>query len=322
MHYAFVASARCTLEADRRVSRLAATEWSVLSQAELRACGLGAGAIRVRVRRGWLHPMHRKVYAVGHANPPREGRFLAAVKACGQGAALSHFAAAALWDLLEWDHRAIDVTVASKTAHRLRGVRVHRSKELGDADCVRRKGIPVTSVTRTLIDVAAVVDHRSLRRAIRQAIALERVDLRELMRAVARSAGRRGVRNLRKVVATSTAPTASVLEDVVLDLLIHAGFDHPDVNHPITLDGRRVVPDFRWPGVKVIVEADGQQWHDDPLARAADAERQALLEEHGEHVLRVTWDQAVRRPEQTVARLRAAGIPSAPSVRCALAADA
>ncbi len=116
-------------------------------------------------------------------------------------------------------------------------------------------------------------------------------------------------------MATSGAPTATVLEDVVLDLMLAGGFDHPEVNKPMYLAGRKVVPDFRWPGARVIVEAEGVAWHDHRLAREDDAERQALLEAHGERVLRVTWDQAVRRPDETLARLRAAGVPlAAPTV--------
>ena len=76
------------------------------------------------------------------------------------------------------------------------------------------------------------------------------------------------------------------------------------------IDGRRIVPDFRWPAQRLVIEADGAAWHDNPLARADDAERQALLEAHGERVLRVTWSQAVSRRTQTLARLRAAGAPA------------
>jgi very-short-patch-repair endonuclease len=71
------------------------------------------------------------------------------------------------------------------------------------------------------------------------------------------------------------------------------------------------VPDFRWSAQRLVVEADGAAWHDHRLAREADAERQAILEAHGERVLRVTWEQAVAQPAQTLSRLRAAGAPSA-----------
>ena len=89
----------------------------------------------------------------------------------------------------------------------------------------------------------------------------------------------------------------------MLDLILRGGHVHPDVNVPLRLEGRRVVPDFRWPEQRLVVEADSRQWHDNPLAREDDAERQALLEAHGERVLRVTWAQAIARPTPTLTRL-------------------
>ena len=89
----------------------------------------------------------------------------------------------------------------------------------------------------------------------------------------------------------------------MLDLIARGGFETPDVNEPITLGGRRVVPDFRWPAQRLVIEADGAAWHDHRLAREDDAERQAILEAHGERVVRVTWAQATGRPAQTLARL-------------------
>jgi very-short-patch-repair endonuclease len=88
----------------------------------------------------------------------------------------------------------------------------------------------------------------------------------------------------------------------------------PDVNKPLVIEGRRIVPDFRWPEERIIVEADGGQWHDHRLAREDDAERRAFLETHGEHVLRVTWDQAVTKQSQSHRRFEAAGAPKSPSV--------
>jgi len=100
----------------------------------------------------------------------------------------------------------------------------------------------------------------------------------------------------------------------VLDLMLDGGLEHPDVNVPLMLGGRRVIPDFRWPRERLVVEADGAAWHDNKVAREDDAERQALLEASGERVVRVTWQQAVERPAETLARFRAAGAPSAHSM--------
>jgi very-short-patch-repair endonuclease len=297
--------------ADVRVARRAAEEWGVLSLDELRACGLSSDAVSVRVANGRLHPRHRGVYAVGHANPPLEGRFLAAVKACGPGAVLSHFSAAALLGFVRWDDRYPEVTVRGPATRVHAGIRVHRSGALDPQDVARHDGIAVTAPARTLLDLASTVDYLALRRAVRQAQSLGRVDIRHLVEVLRRLGPRRGSRNLARVVATGPAPTRSMLEDAVLDLVLSGGLAHPAVNAPLVVGGRRVVPDFRWPRERLVVEADGAAWHDHKLAREDDAERQALLEAHGERVVRVTWHQAITRRAETLARLRAAGAPLA-----------
>jgi hypothetical protein len=88
-----------TTAADPLVAKLAAGQWGIVSLEQLFACGLSYRQVEVRVRRGQLHPLYRGVYAVGHRNLTREGRFLAAVTACGPGAVLSHYSAAALHEL-------------------------------------------------------------------------------------------------------------------------------------------------------------------------------------------------------------------------------
>ena len=295
----------------RSVARIAQRDRGVVSIDELRTCGLSDDAVAKLVEAGWLHPVHRGVYAVGHPNLTLEGRFMAAVKACGPVAVLSHVAAAVLWGLLTWDHRAVEVTVTTKGTRLHEGVRTHRTGRLEEVDQTRLQGIPITCVARTIIDCAAVLGPDQLRRMVREAQARRLVTIGELAEILIRLGPRRGSRRLALLISTGPAPTRSELEDAVLDLLLHGGLAHPDVNVPLEIKGRRVVPDFRWPAQRLVVEADGAAWHDRRLAREDDAERQAILEAHGERVLRVTWDQAMRRPAQTLTRLRAAGVPPA-----------
>jgi hypothetical protein len=292
---------------DVRVARLAGEQWGVLSLDELRSCGLRRGVVESRVRNGHLHPLYRGVYAVGHANVTREGRFLAAVKACGPNAVLSHFSAAALYGLVRWDERYPEVTLADTTPRNHRGIRTHRTTM---PDRTRHKGIPVTTPARTLIDLAAIFDYRALRRAVREA-QRNLVTIGQIREQLDRLGPRPGVANLRKILATGHAPARSELEDAVLDLILGAGFQRPDVNKPLHINGRKLIPDFRWPEQRLVIEADGAEWHDDRLAREDDAERQAILEAHGERVIRITWAQTVAHPSQTLNRLRAAGAPLA-----------
>jgi very-short-patch-repair endonuclease/predicted transcriptional regulator of viral defense system len=295
---------------DVRVAELATEQWGVLSTRELRACGLSLNAIAVRVRNGRLHPLHRGVYATGHASVPLEGRFLAAVKACGPTAVLSHFSAAALYGLVRWDGRYPEVTTTTARSHR--GIRTHRSSMLEVQDVVSHRGIPITTPARTLVDLAATFGYKPLRRSVREA-QRSLVSIKAILETLDRLGPRRGTANLTKILATGPAPTRSELEDTVLDLLLNAGFQHPDVNVPLTIDNRAVVPDFRWPAQRLVIEADGAAWHDNRLAREDDAERQALLEAHGERVIRVTWAQAITRRGETVERIRAAGAPTGSS---------
>jgi very-short-patch-repair endonuclease len=245
------------------------------------------------------------VYAVGHTNLTMEGRFLAAVKACD--GVLSHFSAGALYHVVYWDDRYPEVTTRTQRAHR--GIRVHRSSTLEPQDITRYKGIPVTTPARTLVDLAAIVDYTALRRAVREA-QRKLVTIPQLLETLDRVGRRRGTSNLRKILAAGHAPTRSELEDAVLDLILKAGFRRPAVNQPIRLQGRTVIPDFRWPEHRLVIEADGAEWHDDRLTREDDAERQALLEANGERVLRITWRQAIAQRKQTIQRIRAAGAPT------------
>ena len=247
-----------------------------------------------RVRAGHLHRLHCGVYAVGHPNVPLDGRFLAAVKVCGPTARLSHFSAAALHGILEWDHRHPEVTITGKGTRTHHGIKVHRTTRADRV--VRRHGIPVTTPADTLRDLAPKLTRKALRRATRQA----------------RHLGLITPQQAASIVPDGYIPTRSELEDAFLELVAEGGVEPPDVNVPLTIAGRTVVPDFRWPNQRLVVETDGARWHDDRLAREDDAERQALLEAAGERVVRVTWDQATRRKRQTLARLTQAGAPKLP----------
>jgi hypothetical protein len=289
-----------------RVAGLAARQFGVVDVDELRACGLDKRAVARRVAAGRLHPLYKRVYAVGHPNVPVRGQLLAAVKACGPGSVISHFAAAVLWGMFKWDGRYPDVMVPRNRQHP--GIRTHRAR-LDDLDVTHRHGIPVTTPSRTLIDLAATLPAERLRRITRQALSDGLVTIPQLTEALRRLAPSRGCRKLRAIVAKGHVPTRSELEDAVLDLIEAGGLSAPEVNVPIWVDGRRLIPDFRWPEQRLIVEADGAAYHDNELAREDDAERQALLEAAGERVLRITWEQAFGRPAQTIARLARSGCP-------------
>jgi hypothetical protein len=275
---------------DARVAAVAARQWGIVDVSELRACGLSGEAISWRVETGRIFPLHRGVYAVGHPNVPLAGRFLAAVKACGAGAVLSHYAAAVWWALLPWFERFPEITTPRPRSHP--GIRTHRSDHV---ERVVHNGIPVTPPARTLVDLASMLPYERLRRAVNEALNQRLVTPGQLV-----TTDHRGAKTLRRILATA-APTRNDFEDVVLALL--DGLPRPLVNVPLTVAGRTYVPDYRWPEHHLILEADGGATHGHLLARADDAERQALLEAHGERVVRVSWTQATQRPRETRERI-------------------
>ncbi len=232
---------------DRRAAELAAEEWGVLSTRELRACGHSRDTIATRCRTGHLHCLFRGVWAVGHPTPPWEGRLLAAVKACGVDAVLSHYSAAELWGFVERDTRKPDVTVVGTSHRRHRGIRIHRTVRLDPSDRREHEAIPVTAPARTLLDLASMLDAQRVRRAVRRALGIGRVTVRQIGLVLDRYSGARGCKVLRNAVASGAAPTRSDAESDVLDIVLEAGFAHPDVNRPLLIQGRRVIPDLRWP---------------------------------------------------------------------------
>ena len=249
--------------------------------------------------------MYRGVYAVGHDALTPAARFAAAVLACGAGAVLSDYAAAAHLGMRRPGDRVPEVTVPRAGGRRLDGIRVHR-RQLDPRDVWTREGIRVTRPARTILDVAATMPAAALRRMVRQAQAERIVTMPQLLDVLARHRGHRGAAKLRAVIADGPTPTRSELEDHVLALVVQAGIERPEINPKLEIEGRHVEPDLLWRRQRLIIECDGRRWHSDPLSRTGDEARQALLEAHGYRVLRVTWRQVMDHPRQTIARIRTA----------------
>jgi hypothetical protein len=215
-----------TTPPDARVAKLAAGQWGVVTLRDLRACGLSYSEVKVRVRRGYLHPLYEGVFAWGHHNITDEGRFLAAVLACGPSAVLSHYSAAALHALVRWDGRPFEITAPSK--HRHSRIKAHRSQYI---ERIVLKGIPVTPKLRTVIDLARVEEDAVVKRALR----------------AAKFTGAELERLPRSIVDLGAVATRSPLEDRVYDFIVAAGLERPLSNPVYRLPGRTVFPDPYWP---------------------------------------------------------------------------
>lgn len=296
-------------DTDRVIEALAARQWGVVSRAQLLDAGLSRKTVANRVRSGHLIRLHRGVYAAGHARLRREGRWLAAVLAVGPGAVLSHRDAAGLHDLRPANHASTDVTTTANRPDEP-GIQVHRTRVLDDKDITTVSGIPVTTVARTLVDLAGQIPHDHLTQAIRQAERNRTFDLREVEAAMARTRGRtgRGHQALREAIeeyaALGLAASDSALEDAFHRLLRDNGLPGPAANAYV--EGYRV--DAVWRAQRVAVELDGWAWHHTRRSFERDRERDALLLAVGWRVIRVTHRQLTKRPDHVLSTLRRLGI--------------
>ena len=249
-----------------RIVALADDQERIVDVADLRACGLKTpAAISRRARAGWLHRIHRGVYAVGTNQLSEKSRFVAAVKACGRTAALGPRAALSYWGCLDWHGGDVDVLVRKGSRAR-EGIRIVRCSNVSRADLLPRSGILVPKPAVALVAAAPYVTGSGLRLASRRCLSLSLASTSAILRVLEGFGAARGTAEMRRVLADAV-PTRSELEDVVYELIVGAGFSPPDVNKPLRLDGKTVVPDYRWPAQRLVVEADSRQWHDNPLAR-------------------------------------------------------
>jgi hypothetical protein len=227
---------------------------------------------------------------------------MAAVLACGEGSALSHRTAAALWGIRRSASPVIEVTVPSRGASRP-GIVIHRSRHLPPEHITRVERIPATTVARTLVDLAAVLPRRDLDRAIEQAERLRIFDLTALKRVIDASQGRRGLSPLNAAVDAALAPepTREELERLFLALCRAYGIPIPLIN--IWIEGFEV--DACWQKERVIVELDGWEFHRTRAAFERDRRRDAKLQLAGYRVLRVSWRWLESDPDEVAATLQA-----------------
>jgi len=282
---------------DREVAEIAGRQHGVVAFWQLAGIGMGRGAIDHRVRCGRLHRVHKGVYAAGHSNLSREGRWMAAVLACGPGALLSHRSAARLWSILRISPYLTDVTTfRPRVGHD--GVALHRSRRIHAEDRSVKDGIPVTSIARTLLDLAEVVPKRVLARAVEEAERLELFDRRAIDRLIGRSRGRRGLRALTAVLREYRPPpfTRSEAERRFIELCAQAGLPRPAANLWI---GEHEV-DMSWPDSRLVVELDAHRTHGTRAAFERDRRRDAALQLAGYRVLRVTDRRLHEEPDEVM----------------------
>ena len=290
---------------DVALARLVRRQHGVVSRGDLRALGLSDDAIDRRVAAGRLHRLHRGVFAVGHTLLTGKGRSMAAVLACGDGAALFHASAADLLGIRRSDSAWIDVVVPTGAGRAKRaGIRLHRVRTLRADEVTTHDGIRVTTPARTLLDLAATLTRDRLERALDRTEILELTDYPALDAMARAHPHHRGSNKLRAALGTYLAGTMtrSDLEDLFLSICRHHGLPRPRVNHHLA--GNEV--DFLFVEERLIVEIDSWRYHKTRRAFDQDRARDALHLTLGYRTIRFTDRQLDRDPNGVAATLQAA----------------
>jgi very-short-patch-repair endonuclease len=285
---------------DTRLAALAAIQHGVVSHRQLLELGYSRTQIQRRVVKCRMHRLHLGVYAVGHTRLRAQGRWMAAVLACGTGAVLSHTEAAALHDLRQIPSGRINVTAPSR--HNLPGIRAHYVRAIDPQDATIVDGIPATTLARTYLDMAVLLSHGRLIDLLEASQRQNKLDVSAIDAVIARNSGRHGIRPLRRAVAEldDDAPLLqSPREREFRDLVRAHSLPAPQYN--VYVEGELV--DAVWFDHRLIVEVDGWGFHRSKRSFAADRRRDRMLVRAGWRVVRFTGDDVHDRPDAVAAEV-------------------
>ncbi|MGH2993214.1 MAG: DUF559 domain-containing protein [Solirubrobacterales bacterium] len=282
------------------MAEVARRQYGVVARSQLLVTGVSGAAVARMTASGWLTPVHAGVYLVAGASLTQRARWIAAVLAGGDAAALSHRSAGELWGMLDPMEGPIHVTVRhGRRTHA--GIILHRTRT--PHRHAVRDGIPVTTPSQTLLSLAAGLSARRLARAIETADRHGVLDVAELTHMCETSRGRKGTGRLRSVLASHEPlpETRSALERLFFRLCREAGLPRPAVNVPIA--GLEV--DCVWVVQRLVIELDGYTFHRDRGSFERDRRRDATLQLAGYRVVRVTHMRLAEEPAAVVTDLRA-----------------
>lgn len=260
-----------------KVLATASRQHGIVDTGDLAAAGVSRSTVRLWVRDERLFRLNHGAYSV---IPPlmltQEGRWLAAVKACGPNAFLSYGSGAQLQWLLDRRERlALHVSLADRSRRRLDGIVIHRPRSLPPSDTTTYLKIPTTTPTRTIWDLASYLSALQLRRAFEKAERRGKLSRPRLGALLTESPTHKGAGLVRSLLASRRLPyveTRSLLEDLLLRICSEHSLPEPLVNAPLL----GYEPDFLWPEARFVVEADGGD-HLSPTQRDNDNERDAAL---------------------------------------------
>ncbi len=278
---------------------MATASHGVVTRTELLRAGVTKSEIRNRLGTGTLLREHPGVYRVGHRAPSVDARYLAAVRACGPEALLRGRAAAFQLGLIKG--RAPEPEVTAPKERKVRGVRTLRSRSLDARDATTARGVPVTTVAKTLVDLAAVLTADELARVCHEASVRYRTTPAHVETVLKRNPTARGAGKLRRVLRGGVPVTLSALEKRFLARLREAGLALPLTN--VRAGGRWV--DCRWPGQRLTVELDSYRYHASRYAWEQDHKREREARARGDEFRRYTYGDVFEEPLLMLAELRA-----------------
>jgi hypothetical protein len=280
------------------IGRIANRQHGVVTRSQLLAAGISSDQIAWRLRKKALLRVHPGVYRVGHRAPSIEARYHAAVLACGEGALLRGQAAGYLWGLIKGTAPPPEVTTPKD--RKVHGVRTKRARH-GQIERTKWRGIPITTVPRTLVDLASLLPLSELARACHEAGVLHRTTPRQVEAVLENAPTAPGARNLREVMAGEVHVTLSALERKFLERLDQANLPRPVTNK--AAGTKRV--DCRWPNHELTVELDSYRFHNSRHAWEQDRRREREARARGDEFRRYTHDDVFEAPVQMLRELRA-----------------
>lgn len=290
---------------DEQILELAMRQHGVVARWQLREMGMPDRTIGDRLSQRRLHPIHRGVYAVGHSLLSADAHLMAAALAGGPAAVVSHISAADLYGILSHSGRWVYVTVPGGGRSR-GGLRFHRARLPGD-EVTHARGIPVTTVPRTLFDLAAHTPRRRVQTAIHEAEVGRLWDALTLHDLIARYPRARGTATLRSILKDRNLGERATDEQIeTLFLAAVEGLHRqPQLNRSLVINGRLYKPDAVWEAEKVMVELDGRAVHATHRNFESDRARDRALAAAGWIVIRITWRQLRDEPGAAAADLAA-----------------
>jgi very-short-patch-repair endonuclease len=284
---------------ERLLAKLAARSHGVVTRAELKRAGITDEELRSRLASGSLISIHRGVFRVGHTAPSLEARYIAAVKACGPGSVLAGRAAGHLLHLLK---RPPSLPAVLTVRHRRpNGVIVRRCRSIDPRDTTEWRGIPVTNVPRTLVDLASILDPPDLARGFHEAVVKHRLKPEAVEAVLNRRHNWPGAPTMRAVIWGDEPVSLSRLESAFIAAVRGARLPAPRTN--TSVDGRYV--DCRWPEHRLTVELDGYRYHGTRHAWEQDRQRERQARARGDEFRRYTWRDVAEEPEPMLADLQA-----------------